>query len=85
MFSTGGMKIFEPRGLTLGYSPPTATIARTRTGAWIVRGGGPRRRYRTRALARREQERREPAWCRPMTDRDLSGRRRRIGNSIAPV
>lgn len=77
--STGGLRFMEPRSLVINYSPPNATITRTSTGAWIVRGGGPRRRYSTKALARREQGRREPAWNRPLTDRELVHRRGRKG------
>jgi len=35
-----------------------ATLSRTHTGAWLVKGGGPTRRYRTRELARKAAVRR---------------------------
>ena len=56
---TGGVVIHQPHSLLIGYTPPTAEVSRTATGAWVVRGAGPRRRYRTKKLAYREQARRE--------------------------
>ena len=57
--SSGGFKVPQPYNIVIGYTPPTAEVSRTATGAWIVRGAGPRRRFRTKRLAYREQGRRE--------------------------
>lgn len=58
---SGGIIVHEPYKFLVDYKTPVSRVTRTKTGAWIVRGGGPRRRYRTKLLAFREQARRERA------------------------
>ena len=39
--------------VTSSTSTPRATVSRTKSGCWLVKGGGRRGRYRTKALAQR--------------------------------